>query len=50
MKKYTVALVEKGLYYVDIIKLYVILVLQILLLYVELLPVENDWPAITTLF
>lgn len=30
---------KKDLYYVDIIKLYVILVLQILLLYVELLPV-----------
>lgn len=33
----------------DIIKLYVILVLQILLLYIELLPVGRDWPAITTL-
>lgn len=33
---------KKDLYYVDIIKLYVTLLLQILLLYIELLPVEGD--------
>lgn len=33
---------KKDLYYVDIIKLYVTLLLQILLLYIELLPVGGD--------
>lgn len=39
-----IALVKKrkDLYYVNIIKLYVILVLRILLLYIELLPVGRD--------
>lgn len=33
---------KKDLYYVDIIKIYVTLLLQILLLYIELLPVGGD--------
>lgn len=41
-KKYIALVKKKDLYYVDIIKLYLMLVLQILLLYIELLLVGRD--------